>query len=98
MIVVSMAAIHIGEILHGSFPAVTRIDSSGVAGIAGNSVCGLHYRSCQSSRHRQFASGEAAAYRENAAGAVDEFASQVRRDLVKLAFLEPKIGQRIDRG
>jgi len=64
-----------GEVLYRSSPAVARIDRCGVGGIAGNSVCRLQYRLCQSGRHRQFISGEAATYRENAAGAVGEFTS-----------------------
>src|SRR5262249_45307617 len=56
MVVVGVAAIHSGEILHRSSAAVSRIDRSGVGGIARDSICRLQYRTCQSGCHRQFAS------------------------------------------
>src|SRR6202040_653862 len=66
MVMVSMTAIHSGEILHGSLAAVARIHRSSVGGIARDPVCRLQYRSSQSGRDRQFASEETAAYRKNA--------------------------------
>ena len=89
MIVVSMAAIHRGEILHGSLSAVARIYYSGIRGIVSDPVRTLQYRSCQGRGELPVAADKAAADRENAAGAVNEFAAQVGKDLVKLPVLEP---------